>query len=346
VGVLASLRTILPLALSAGINLYLTVLVIGLSIRFGWVSGYPPGLEILASLPLLVAAGVMYLIEFVADKVPFVDTLWDLLHTVIRPAGAILLATSSLSAIDSELVGAAAALVGVNPGVQLFGALLACVVALISHGSKAGTRTAVNVSGGGLTLAGVAISLAEDLAVALIVFLALRFPLAANIVAGVILAAMVVVVPQLLRWAWFSLRAIGARLRGVFSPLRRPEPLPPEHAALLAAPPTLAAHCQAQGSGPIRGRYGYLALAGERLAFTYRRRFRERLWSLPLAELRHVSLRRGLLLLVLEVTFSGAAGMGAVRFAFTADRAPLAEQFVEALANDRSPSPGCAPAAN
>jgi hypothetical protein len=332
--VLASLRTILPLALAAGINLYLTVLVIGLSIRFDWVSSYPPGLEVLASLPVLVVAGILYVIEFIADKVPFVDSLWDLLHTVIRPAGAILLATSSLSALDPELVGAAAALVGVNPGVQLFGALLACVVALISHGSKAGTRTAVNVSGGGLTFAGVAISLAEDLVVALIAFLALRFPLAANIVAGALLAVMVVVVPQLLRWAWFSLRALVARLRGLVSPIRRPEPLPPEHAALLAAPPTLAARCQAQGDGPIRGRDGYLALAGDRLVFTYRRLFRERVWSLPLAEVRHASLRRGALLLVLDVTFSGAAGMGAVRFAFAADRAPLAEQFAAALAGD------------
>lgn len=333
-GVLAALRTILPLALCAGINLYLTVLVIGLSIRFGWVSGYPPGLQVLASLPVLAAAGVMYVIEFVADKVPFVDTLWDLVHTIIRPVGAILLATSSLSVLDPELVGAAAALAGVDPGVQLFGALVACVVALVSHGSKAGTRTAVNVSGGGLTFAGVALSLAEDLAVALIAFLALRFPLAANIVAGVLLAVMVVVVPQLLRWAWFTLRAVVARLRGVLRPIRRSEPLPPEYAALLAGPPTLVAHCQAQGDGPIRGRYGYLAVAGDRLAFTYRRRFRERLWSLPLAEVRHASLRRGLLLLVLEVTFSGAAGMGAVRFAFTADRAPLAEQFVAAIATN------------
>jgi len=333
--VLASLRTILPLALAAGINLYLTVLVVGMSIRFGWVSTYPPGLQVLASLPVLVVAGVLYVVEFVADKVPFVDTLWDLLHTVIRPAGAILLATSSLSALDPELVGAAAALVGVNPGVQIVGALVACVVALISHSSKAGTRTAVNVSGGGLTFAGVALSLAEDLAVALIAFLALRFPLAANIIAGVLLAVMVVVVPQLLRWAWFTLRALVARLRGLLSPIRQSEPLPPEHAALLPAPPALAAYGQAQGDEPIRGRDGYLVLAGDRLAFTYRRRFREQLWSLPLAEVRHATLRRGVLLLVLEVTYSGTTGKGAVRFAFTADRAPLVEQFVAALTRDR-----------
>ena len=94
------------------------------------------------------------------------------------------------------------------------------------------------------------------------------------------------------------------------------------------------AHGPAQGDRAIRGRYGYLILAGDRLAFTYRRRFRERLWSLPLADLRHASLRRGLLLLVLEITFSGASGMGAVRFAFTADRAPLAEEFVAALRRD------------
>lgn len=330
--VLAALRTILPLALSAGINLYLTILVVGLSIRFGWVADYPPGLVILSTLPVLIAAGVFYVIEFIADKVPFIDNLWDLLHTIIRPVGAIFLATTSLSGVDPELVGAAATLVGVDPAVEILGAIVACVVALITHGSKAGTRTAVNVSGGGITFAGVGLSLLEDLIVAVIAFLALRFPLAANIIAGLILLVLIVVVPQLLRWAWFNLGAVWGRLRGLYSPIRQPEPLPPEQAALLgAAPINLSARCLAQGVGAIRGRRGHLALAGAELAFTYRHLWRDRAWRLSLARVRGATLRRGTLLLVLELLYDGDKGPETARFAFTADRAPLAEAFAERL---------------
>ena len=223
-GVLAAMRTILPLALTSGINLYLTVLVVGLSIRFNLVTDIPPGLTILASPAILLVAAVFYIIEFIADKVPFIDTLWDLIHTVIRPAGAILIATSTLEVSDPAVVGAAASLVGVNPRVELAGAVVACAVALLSHSGKAGTRTAVNASGGGITLVGVGLSLLEDLFVAVIAFLALRYPLAANIAAGVIIVLLILVVPQLLRWAWFTLRSITAWIKGYLRPIREAEP--------------------------------------------------------------------------------------------------------------------------
>jgi hypothetical protein len=330
--VASALRTILPLALTSGINLYLTVLVVGLSLRYGWVTDAPPGLYVLASLPILIVAGVLYAIEFIADKIPLIDSLWDLFHTVIRPAGAILIATSSL-AVDPQLVGAAATLVDVNPRVQIAGAIVACVVALLSHGGKAGTRTVVNVTGASVTLSGVALSLAEDVAVAVIAFLALRYPFAANVIAGFALIVLIVVVPQLLRWAWFALRALFARLKALVWPIRQPEPLPAAHAALLDGPPTLSAHCQAQGFRTIRGRYGYLALVGDRLAFTYKRWFRIRAWLLPRDLIREVRLRRGVLLLVLEIEYEDGSAMQMVRFVFTADRAPLAEQFASRLSH-------------
>jgi hypothetical protein len=329
--VASALRTILPLALTSGINLYLTVLVVGLSIRNGWVTDAPPGLQVLAALPILVGAGVLYAIEFVADKIPLVDSLWDLFHTVIRPAGAMLIATSSLGLVDPQLVGAAATLVGVSPQVQIAGAIVACVVALLSHGGKAGTRTVVNVTGASVTLGGVALSLAEDVAVAALAFLALRYPLAANVIAGVVLIVLIVAVPQLLRWAWFALRALFARLKALIRPIRQSEPLPPDHAALLGGPPELSVHGQAQGLRPIHGRYGYLALAGDRLAFTYKRWFRARVWWLSHAQIREARLRRGVLLLVLEIAHSDGSRARVARFAFTADRAPLAEQFASRL---------------
>jgi hypothetical protein len=91
---LRTLATMLPISLTSGINLYATVLVIGLSIRFGWVQDAPAGLHAMSSVPVLVVAGVFYLVEFLADKIPFVDNAWDTVHTVIRPVGAALLVLS------------------------------------------------------------------------------------------------------------------------------------------------------------------------------------------------------------------------------------------------------------
>jgi hypothetical protein len=329
--VASALRTILPLALTSGINLYLTVLVVGLSIRYGWVTDVPPGLHVLAALPILIGAGVLYVIEFVADKIPLIDSLWDLFHTLIRPAGAVLIATSSLGMVDPQLVGAAATLVGVSPQIQIAGAIVACVVALLSHGGKAGTRTVVNVTGASVTFGGVVLSLAEDVVVAALAFLALRYPLAANVIAGIVLIVLIVAVPQLLRWAWFALRALFARLKALAWQIRQPEPLPPDHAALLGGPPELSAHCQAQGLRPLRGRYGYLALSGGRLAFTYRRWFRSRVWRLSREQIQEVRLRRSLLLHILEITYSHGARAQVARFAFTADRALLADRFASRL---------------
>lgn len=331
-GVLAAMRTILPLALTSGINLYLTVLVVGLSIRFNLVTDIPPGLTILASPAILLVAAVFYIIEFIADKVPFIDTLWDLIHTVIRPAGAILIATSTLEVSDPAVVGAAASLVGVNPRVELAGAVVACAVALLSHSGKAGTRTAVNASGGGITLVGVGLSLLEDLFVAVIAFLALRYPLAANIAAGVIIVLLILVVPQLLRWAWFTLRSITAWIKGYLRPIREPEPLPPAAAQLLqGAPVRLSMRCQAQGHGAIRGRAGYLILSDGALIFIYKRWFRWREWRLPLNKIQQVELRRRILLRVLDIAFSAGPASESVHFVASADRGPLIEQAATLL---------------
>ena len=324
---LAAMRTIVPLGLASGINLYLTVLVVGLSIKFNWVADFPPGLAILASGPILVVAAVFYVIEFIADKVPLIDTLWDLIHTIIRPAGAILIASSSLEVADPEIVGVAARLVGVNPRVQLLGAGIACLVALLSHGGKAGTRTAVNASGGGFTLVGLILSLFEDLFVAVIVFLALRYPLAANVVSGVIVVVLILVVPQLLRWAWFTLRALAAWFKSHLRPIRQSEPLPADAARLIQGQPIrLSVRCQAQGHRAFRGRDGYLVLGDGGLIFAYKRWFRWRDWRLPPDQIRQVELRRRILLRVLDVRYGGGQDHQAVHFVASADRGPLIEQ--------------------
>ena len=88
--VLKTLAVALSLGTLAGVNLYLTVLVTGLALHFDWVTLPSPlaGLEVLGHPTILCIAGALYAIEFCADKIPWVDTAWDAIHTLIRPIGA------------------------------------------------------------------------------------------------------------------------------------------------------------------------------------------------------------------------------------------------------------------
>ena len=130
---------------ASGINLYAAVLALGLLGTFGYME-LPPKLEILTTPAVMGAAGLMYCIEFFADKVPGLDSLWDAVHTFIRvPAGAVL---------------AAGAVGEVDPSVQLAAALVGGALAGGSHFTKAGTRAIINTSPEPLTNAGA--SVAED----------------------------------------------------------------------------------------------------------------------------------------------------------------------------------------
>ena len=118
-------------AWASGINLYATILVLGYMGMTGNID-LPPDLEILADPMVMVAAGLMYAIEFFADKVPGVDTGWDTLHTFIRiPAGAVL---------------AAGAVGEVGTGAQLAAGLVGGTLATGSHATKAGSRVLINTS--------------------------------------------------------------------------------------------------------------------------------------------------------------------------------------------------------
>src|SRR5262245_25160614 len=93
--VLTTLGRTLGFSFAAGLNLYATVAVLGLASRYGWVD-LPPQYRIFDNNIVIIAALVMYAIEFIADKVPWVDTVWDGIHTAIRPLGGALIAVTTL----------------------------------------------------------------------------------------------------------------------------------------------------------------------------------------------------------------------------------------------------------
>lgn len=322
-----AINTIFPLAFTSGINLYLTVLVVGLSIRFGWVPDAPASLHVLATLPVLLVAGIFYALEFCADKIPFIDTIWDLIHTFIRPVGAGALMVAGLTGT------------GLDVQTEVLLTLAAGAVALTSHSGKAGTRTVVNVASPVENLSNIVISLLEDLGVAILALLALRYPTAANIVTIGLLVLLAIFVPQLLGWAWFTLRAVVARLKAFVYQVRSSDQLPPAHAALPGhQTPLLCLRCRTQNIREAHGRYGYLSLSGEQLSFTYQRWFRLRLWRLDTRQIDALEVQQRVLVIVLAITYRDEKGKAQVaRFVTTHDRRELMEQFGATLRTPHHP---------
>jgi hypothetical protein len=128
---LQTLGLALGAGFSSGLNLYATIATLGILQRYGIIH-LPASLQVLSHPWILGIAIGLYAIEFFADKIPYVDTIWDAVHTLIRPPAAALLAYSATVAAPAEWRWGAA--------------LLAGGVALTSHGTKASTRAAVNTS--------------------------------------------------------------------------------------------------------------------------------------------------------------------------------------------------------
>ena len=181
-------RTI-PFALASGVTLYATVAVLGLCARFGWVA-LPEQFKAFDHPAIIGIALALYLVEFLADKIPWVDSAWDAVHTVIRPVGGALVAVTALGEA--------------TPPAQALMALLGGSVAMTTHLSKAGTRAAANVSPEPFTNWG--LSLVEDLFVVGFSYVALRYPYLA-------LLASIVVLTIILLSASLIVRAIRRRLR-------------------------------------------------------------------------------------------------------------------------------------
>lgn len=180
---------------ASGINLYAAMLTLGLMQRLGYAS-LPAGLEVLADPLVIAAAGLMYMVEFVADKTPGVDTGWDALHTLVRlPAGALL---------------AAAAVGDVAPAAELAAALVGGGLAAGSHSLKAGGRALINTSPE--PFSNWTASISEDVAVIGGLWLALNHPVLFLILLVAFIALLVWLLPRILR----GLRAVGRRIAGFF----------------------------------------------------------------------------------------------------------------------------------
>src|SRR3984957_10275116 len=188
---------LVAIGFAAGLNLYATVPVLGLTARFGHLP-LPPGLEILAGWPIIIASVVLFAVEFFADKIPAFDLIWNALHTFIRVPVAALLAYRATSQLSPEH--------------QLLATLLGGAVALIAHSGKTAARAAVTPSPE--PFSNIALSAGEDVLAIALTWVATRHPY----IAGTVATLLVVIIIILTRWV---IRAMRALFRGAEHDLAR-----------------------------------------------------------------------------------------------------------------------------
>jgi len=188
-------------AWAAGINLYAAIATLGILSVTGNLT-LPPDLQILANPLVIGAACLMFAVEFVADKMPGVDTGWDTIHTFIRiPAGALL---------------AAGAVGDVNPAVSLAAALLGGTLAAGTHGLKAGSRLLINTSPEPLT--NWTASFMEDFAVIGGLWTAVHYPWLFLLLLFLFILLTIWLLPKV----WRGIRMLANRIRQLFSPRQDP----------------------------------------------------------------------------------------------------------------------------
>ncbi len=187
-------------SLLAGWRLYLVTLVTGIGMRFGWIAlpEHLQALDILANNWVLAAAAVGTLAEIFADKIAWVDSAWDSIHSFIRPLGGALL---SLAIVDSG-----------DPAWQVASFLLGGGAALLAHAGKAGARTIVNASPE--PFSNIAVSTVEDVATGGLLALAIANPIAAALIAAILVI--------LSLWLAIAARRMLRRLIDRINPPRRP----------------------------------------------------------------------------------------------------------------------------
>ncbi len=195
------LGSTLGLGLLAGIRLYATVLAIGLAIRFNLlhVSTQMSHLAVLSDTRVLIAAGIAAGFEFFSDKIPWVDSIWDSVHTIIRPIGGALIGATALGSSD--------------PVTKTIVALLCGGIAFTSHSSKAATRLMVNHSPE--PFSNIFLSFFEDLVIPAGVWIAVGHPLIAFGIVAAFLGLFLWLAPKifrLVRGQWIAISSFARKL--------------------------------------------------------------------------------------------------------------------------------------
>lgn len=309
--VIQLLGSALGLGLLSGINLYATVLVVGVGIRTGLIVLRPElhQLQVLSDPVVITVAGLIFVIEFFADKIPWIDSIWDAFHTFIRPLGAALIGVTALG----ETSPAAVVL-----------ALLCGGVALSGHSTKAGLRLIVNHSPE--PFSNIVLSLAEDGLVMVGTYVAIQYPYLMMIIVALFLAGFCWFAPKAFRLIRIESNAILAVLKNVFVKIgqlfvreRRSASVPPEFTSdempvdyvyqlrdKFSLQDSMVIRCAAgKGVRGLRHSIGYLNITSDEMIFVCKRVFRLRQYVVQRSTIEHVHFKKHLLMDRLTLIVAG-----------------------------------------
>ena len=195
--ILSGLGLLLGESWAAGFNLYLTMAGLGIADRMGFID-LPGRLDILSNPLVIAVAIILFVIEFAADKIPYVDSAWDSFHTVIRPLGGGLMAYMATSNFD--------------PSIQYSAAMIGGVVSMESHLTKATTRAAINTSPEPIT--NTVASVTEDVTVVGMLWLIINHPVIATFAAIALIICGVVILKLLFKFFKKVIRFLGGKESG------------------------------------------------------------------------------------------------------------------------------------
>ena len=198
---IAQLGSLLGLSFISGINLYATVAVTGLCVRTGLIEGLPPQFQVFGNEAVIFIALLLYFVEFFMDKIQGLDTLWDSLHTVIRPLGGALIALMQLGEA--------------TPAVEVIVFMLGASMASAAHFTKAGTRLLVNASPE--PVSNVLVSIGEDIGVVGYSYLALAYPKLTFFLTLICIVLIFFFLPLLFRTIRMLFGSLFFRLKSLFT---------------------------------------------------------------------------------------------------------------------------------
>jgi hypothetical protein len=315
VDIFSLLGSTMGLGFVSGVNLYAAVLTLGLGMRFGLIHPYPgiSHLEALTNPYILAAAGVLYLVEFVADKIPWVDSVWDTFHSLIRPIGAAAMAATAIGSLD--------------PATKTMVILASGGTAFSSHSTKAGTRVAVNHSPE--PFSNIILSLFEDGIAVVGTWVAATHPIVMLVIVVMFLALFAWLSPKIFRLIRVELIAVLSLAKKLWSSKRRYvlrttdgstfamgmgdelqsrtdksallDAMPQKHAEywqdnFQPGQTVFRVRCVAgKGVKGLRNSVGYLHHTNDGLVFLTRRLFRFRTHRTDLKDVEDLCFKRGLL---------------------------------------------------
>lgn len=282
------LGSYLGIAFVCGINLYATILTIGLGTRLGLIQLFPgiSGLESLANPWIILIAGILYVGEFFADKIPWFDSVWDSFHTFIRPIGAAFIATTAIGHVD--------------PIVELTMILLCFGTAVSSHSSKASTRLKINESPEPFSNS--IVSILEDIFAVVGCYLSIKHPIVVLIILIVFLAIFIWVYPKLWRMQRVMAMSVYQLLKKYFSSEKNDYVISEKYQEFIEEKESIEdiairAKCVAgKGVPKLRNSIGFILLTDNKCYFITRKWFRFRKIEFEFNNFKSIKMLKGLLL--------------------------------------------------